>query len=196
AIAPGDTIKFSASGSPAKNLPDGMAGDEKIILELIHGAQREICIQLLSYSPSDRKTKYYAKLDNALRTAASRGVTVNLLFSDWNTRADELPYLQSLDILPNINVRLGTIPEYSGGYVSFARVEHCKYMVVDDSLSWIGTSNWSRNYFYDSRNLGLSITSRTVTQTLRKIFDKSWDAPYAWQPLPGREYPEKFHGEK
>jgi len=194
--APGDTIRFSVSGSPAKNLPDGLAGDEKSILTLIRNARREISIQLLSYSPADRKTKYYTKLDNALRTAAARGVTVNLLVSDWNTRTDELPYLQSLDILPNINVKLGTIPEYSGGYIPFARVEHCKYMVVDDTLSWIGTSNWSRNYFYDSRNLGLSIESRAVNQTLRKIFVKSWNAPYAWQPLPGREYPEKFHGEK
>jgi len=194
--SPGDTIRFSASGSPMKNLPDGIAGDEKTILNLNRNAQREICIQLLSYSPLDRKTKYYAKLDDALRTAAARGVTVNLLVSDWNTDPRELPYLQSLDILPNINVKLGTIPEYSGGYISFARVEHCKYMVVDDSLAWIGTSNWSRNYFYDSRNLGLSIASRSVNRTLRQIFTKSWNAPYAWQPLPGKEYPEKFHGEK
>jgi len=194
--APGDTIRFSASGSPAKNLPDGMASDEKAILTLIRNAQHEICIQLLSYSPLDRKTKYYAKLDDALRTAAARGVTVNLLVSDWNTAPRELPFLQSLDILPNINVKLGTIPEFSGGYISFARVEHCKYMIVDDSLAWIGTSNWSRNYFYDSRNLGLSIASRTVNQTLHQIFDISWNAPYTWQPLPGKEYPEKFHGEK
>jgi len=195
-ITPLDTIKFIASGSPARNLPDGMAGDEKTILELIRSARHEICVQLLSYSPLDRKTKYWAKIDDALRKATASGVSVNLLISDWNTSADELPYLQSLDILPNINVKLGTIPESSEGYISFARVEHCKYMVIDDSLIWIGTSNWSRNYFYNSRNLGLSIENGNVARIMKQIFLKSWDSPYAWQPVPGREYPEKFHGEK
>jgi len=196
AIAPGDTVKFTASGSPARNLPDGMTSDEKVILELIRCAKKEINIQLLYYSPLDKKTQYWSKLDNALREAAARGVVVNLLVSDWNISADELPYLQSLDILPNINLKISSIPEYSAGYIPFARVEHCKYMIVDESLSWIGTSNWSRNYFYDSRNLGLKIENATFAKTLRNIFLKSWDSPYAWQLIPGQDYPEKFHGEK
>ncbi len=196
AIAPGDTVKFTASGSPARNLPDGMTSDEKVILELIRCAKKEINIQLLSYSPLDKKTQYWSKLDNALREAAARGVVVNLLVSDWNISADELPYLQSLDILPNINLKISSIPEYSGGYIPFARVEHCKYMVVDESLSWLGTSNWARNYFYDSRNLGLKIENATFAKTLRNIFLKSWDSPYVWQLIPGQDYPEKFHGEK
>jgi len=196
AIAPGDTVKFTASGSPARNLPDGMTSDEKVILELIRCAKKEINIQLLYYSPLDKKTQYWSKLDNALREAAVRGVVVNLLVSDWNISADELPYLQSLDILPNINLKISSIPEYSAGYIPFARVEHCKYMIVDESLSWIGTSNWSRNYFYDSRNLGLKIENATFANTFRNIFIKSWDSPYVWQLIPGRDYPEKFHGEK
>nr|HRD18469.1 phospholipase D-like domain-containing protein [Candidatus Neomarinimicrobiota bacterium] len=196
AIAPGDTVKFTASGSPARNLPDGMTSDEKVILELIRCAKKEINIQLLYYSPLDKKTQYWSKLDNALREAAVRGVVVNLLVSDWNISADELPYLQSLDILPNINLKISSIPEYSAGYIPFARVEHCKYMITDESLCWIGTSNWSRNYFYDSRNLGLKIENATFAKTLRNIFLKSWDSPYAWQIIPGQDYPEKFHGEK
>lgn len=195
-IAPQDTVKFIACGSPARNLPNGMASDEKIISELIRSARQEICIQLLSYSPLDKKTKYWAKIDDALRKASASGVVVNLLVSDWSTGADKLPYLQSLDILPNINVKLSTIPEFSGGYIPFARVEHCKYMVVDSSLSWIGTSNWSRNYFYNSRNLGLGIENATVARTLKTIFLKSWNSSYAWQPVPGQEYPEKFRGEQ
>jgi len=195
-IAPGDTVEFTASGSPARNLPDGIASDEKVILELIRCAKKEINIQLLSYSPLDKKTKYWAKIDNALREAAAHGIIVNLLVSDWNISADELPYLQSLDILPNINLKISSIPEYSAGYIPYARVEHCKYMVIDESLSWVGSNNWSRNYFYDSRNVGLKIENATVAKTLRNIFTKSWNSPYAWQPIPGQNYPEKFHGEK
>ncbi|HPD25181.1 MAG TPA: phospholipase D-like domain-containing protein, partial [Candidatus Marinimicrobia bacterium] len=85
---------------------------------------------------------------------------------------------------------------YSGGYIPFARVEHCKYMVADESLCWIGTSNWARNYFYDSRNVGLKIENATVANTFQNIFIKSWDSPYVWQLIPGRDYLEKFHGEK
>ena len=192
----GDTLKFTALGSPARNLPDGFAPEEKMILQALRQAKKSAYVQLLAYSPLDSKTNYYARLDDALRAAAARGVDVRLLISDWATKKSELPYLQSLGILPNLTVRLSTIPESSAGYLPFARVEHCKYLVVDDNLTWLGTSNWSRNYFYNSRNLGLLIENRTVTNRFREIFLKSWESPYAWSPQPGVEYPVKFYGEQ
>jgi len=192
----GDTLKFTALGSPARNLPDGFAPEEKMILQALRQAKKSAFVQLLAYSPLDSKTNYYARLDDALRASAARGVDVRLLISDWTTKKSELPYLQSLGLLPNLTVRLSTIPESSAGYLPFARVEHCKYMVVDDNFTWLGTSNWARNYFYNSRNLGLLIENRTMTNRLRDIFLKSWESPYAWSPQPGVEYPVKFYGEK
>ena len=190
----GETVRFYLTGSPADLLPAGMRWDETAIVELIDSAKQQISIQLLSYSPLQRKT-YYARLDQALRRAATRGVSVHLLVSDWCQRPDEIPYLKSLAVWPGISVKLSTIPQWSGGYISYSRVEHCKYMIVDDQMVWLGTSNWKRDYFYDSRNVALVVQSHTLNQLLRQVFAKSWDGEYSWLVRPEATYTPKFYGE-
>jgi len=128
--------------------------------------------------------------------AAKRGVDVRLLCSDWCTKSYEIPYLKKLVQLPGLQVTISTIPEWSGGYIPFARVEHCKYMIVDDSLSWIGSSNWEKNYFSDSRNVGVIIRNSQVNTLLSNIFLKSWDGPYVQTVDPQKEYKPKFYGER
>jgi hypothetical protein len=41
-----------------------------------------------------------------------------------------------------------SIPEWSGGYIPFARVEHCKYIVADNTKFWLGTSSCKKGYFH------------------------------------------------
>jgi len=191
-----DPIQFFASASPPANYPTPFIGDEQAILQTISEARERICIQLLSYTPSTAQKEYYAALDNALRQAALRGVKVQLLFSDWCQKPYEMPYLKSLTVLPNITVKLSTIPEYSGGYIPYARVEHCKYMLVDDQYVWVGTSNWKRNYFYGSRNLGVVVISPAVNRILSRVFSHSWQGPYSWVIEPDKEYQPKQYGER
>ncbi len=191
----GTVINFYPTANPLNYVPDGFQWDEIALLKLIAAARKSIYVQLLSYSTEDRNGAVYVKLDNALRAAAARGVDIRLLISDWATDDHELPGLKDLARIANISVRLSTIPEWSQGYIPYARVEHCKYCVVDDSLSWLGTSNWSKSYFYTSRNLGLVVGNPAINARLRAIFLKSWDSPYAWQLKPEQHYPVKFHGE-
>ena len=66
----------------------------------------------------------------------------------------------------NIEVKLVTIPEWSGGFIPFARVIHAKYLVVDAEHSWLGTSNWSKDYFFKSRNVGIVVNGLA----LRHVF--------------------------
>ncbi|MFA4839315.1 MAG: phospholipase D-like domain-containing protein [Candidatus Neomarinimicrobiota bacterium] len=190
-----DTIRFYPTASPFDDIPNGFQWDETAIVAAIDRAKKSVYVQLLSYTPSERNGLYDV-LDNALRRAAARGVDVRLLVSDWCQKKYEMPFLKNLTILPNIEVKLSTIPEYEGGYISFARVEHCKMMTVDDSLTWIGTSNWSRGYFYDSRNVGLVIRNGKINETVKSIFLKSWDGPYSWTIRPEIDYKPKFYGEK
>ncbi|PIS27903.1 MAG: hypothetical protein COT43_08155 [Candidatus Marinimicrobia bacterium CG08_land_8_20_14_0_20_45_22] len=190
-----DAIRFYPTANPVGDIPEGFQWDETAIVAAIDQAKKSVYVQLLSYSPSERNGLYDV-LDNALRRAAARGVDVRLLVSDWCQKKYEVPFLKSLTVLPNIEVKLSTIPEYEGGYISFARVEHCKMMTVDDSLTWIGTSNWSRDYFYDSRNVGLIIRSAKINETVKSIFLKSWNGPYSWNIQTDVEYQTKFYGEK
>jgi phosphatidylserine/phosphatidylglycerophosphate/cardiolipin synthase-like enzyme len=190
----GETVSIFPTISPNKLVPQGLEKDEGQILNLINNAKEKVYIQLLSYEPAYR-SEFYPAIDNALRAAAVRGVQIKLMVSDWNKRQPGIQFLKSLQVIPNIEVKLSTVPPYSGGFIPFARVKHCKFMLVDDSLSWVGTSNWAKNYFYNSRNLGLVFRSRKVNDLIEKVFLKSWESSHTYFVDPSEDYEPPRIGE-
>ncbi len=190
-----DTIKFIPTMSPKNLIPDTALWDEKNITDLIARARGEVDLQVMTYSPVSRDKTYYAALDNALRGAAVRGVNVNIIVADWSKDHPTIDYLKSLSLVPRIRVKLSEIPDWSGGYIPFARVEHCKYLVIDTSACWIGTSNWEKSYFYTTRNLGVVVLDEKFSRRLRDIFYKDWDGPYTSLIQADREYAPRRHGE-
>ncbi|MBZ0202320.1 MAG: FAM83 family protein [Ignavibacteria bacterium] len=147
------------------------------ITKLIGTAKTEINLQFLSYNPVT-KDGYWEEVDMALISATKRGVKVKLLVSDWNLGKTAVEHFKELIQYPNFEVRYTAIPEYSGGFISYARVEHCKFITADYK-TWIGTSNMSYDYFYESRNVGLVIENEKFTKRVREIFYKSWDSEYS-----------------
>ncbi len=83
----------------------------------------------LNYSPAAEE-RYYGVIDNALQPAAVRGVQVRMIVSNWNIREPDIYYLKSLQIISGVEIGISTIPEHSKSFIPFARVEHCKYMLV------------------------------------------------------------------
>jgi phosphatidylserine/phosphatidylglycerophosphate/cardiolipin synthase-like enzyme len=191
----GDTLEFIPTMSPRQLIPDTSLWDEKNIIDLIDRAKQEVSFQVLTYSPVARDKTYYAELDNALRRAAVRGVKVKMIVSDWSKDHPTIDYLKSLSVVPNIQVKLSEIPDWSGGYVPFARVEHCKYLVIDSSACWIGTSNWEKSYFYNTRNLGVVVLNGKFARRVRDIFYKGWNSPYTSLVKPEVDYKPRRHGE-
>ena len=125
-----DTGYIYLVSSPPELTPSGipLAGEE--LLKLIGNAEKSIEVQVLQYSLKVYgKDEYWDVLDNALRDAAGRGVQVKLILSDWCKSKPKIDYLKDLSLVPNIEVKLSTIPQWSEDFISFARVEHCKYMV-------------------------------------------------------------------
>jgi phosphatidylserine/phosphatidylglycerophosphate/cardiolipin synthase-like enzyme len=164
--------------------------DEIRLLKLINNANDNIKIQLLSYSPLSHH-EFFGVLDVALRRAAARGVKVEMILSDWNFYSPRIDYIKSLHAIPNVEIKFSTIPEASEGYIGYARVEHCKYMVVDDKEFWLGTSNWSKSYFHNGRNLGLIVQNNKLSERVSAIFDKSWNSPYCKLVDLGKIYERK-----
>ncbi len=164
--------------------------DETQLLDMIRSAESSIRIQLLSYSPLSREG-LYEHLDFALRKAAARGVHVQMILSDWNFYSPRIEYIKSLHAIPNIDIKFSTIPEASEGYIGYARVEHCKFMVVDDKAFWLGTSNWSESYFYRGRNLGIVLENEKLSGRVGQIFLKSWNSEYCRRVELGRIYERK-----
>lgn len=181
-------VSVTPAMSPKDWLPDGSWWDLPQILALLDGATESVRVQLLSYRTVGRDKAWWGELDNALRRAAARGVSVQLLLADWSKRRGTIEDLQSLQCVPNLEVRLVTIPEWSGGFVPFSRVVHCKYLVVDGARFWLGTSNWSRDYFFASRNVGVVVEGGALPARLDAFFVDTWASDYAYPVDPSATY--------
>ena len=186
--AGGDTLSALVAASPASGLPEGIPWDLPLMVEMIDAARDSVHLQLLSYGVTDREKRLFHDLDSALRRASVRGVQVRIILSNWSKSRYSVPWIKSLAVLPNIEVRFTNIPEYSGGFIPFARVEHAKFLTVDGTGLWIGTSNWSRGYFFDSRNISLFFRGRGATVDPDRVFNLSWHGPYAETVDPAADY--------
>jgi phosphatidylserine/phosphatidylglycerophosphate/cardiolipin synthase-like enzyme len=169
--------------SPKDLLPAGVAWDLPRLIALVDGAKTSIHVQLLTYLAGD-----WDELEAPLRRAAARGVTVELVLADWMKRASTLAGAQQLAKVPHVEIRLVTIPLATRGFIPFARVTHAKLLVVDGARGWLGTGNWERDYFYQSRNLGLVVDDAALVGQLERFFDDTWRSPYASRLDPDATY--------
>jgi len=190
-----DPLKYWPTFSPTGQIPDEALWDEKQLVNLIDSAQVDIYVHVLTYSPVASKNGYYAVLDNALRRAATRGVKVHVMCADWSKRKPTIDYLKSLGLIPNIEVKMSTIPEWSRGFIPYARVDHSKFLVVDDRWCWIGTSNWEKSYFHNARNIGVVVENKAINKILKKIYLKNWNSSYSYLLKPEIEYAPPKIGE-
>lgn len=180
----GETVRIDLATSPQKMSPEA-SWELPAIVELINHAQHKLRIELLVYrgpQESDRDTPM-ARIEQALHAAAARGVRVEILFSDWMLRDSHKSGLRGLRDRPNIAVKIVTIPPSSKGDIPFARLIHAKYLTVDESSFWLGSSNWEDRYFLRSRNVGVRVQSPRLCRELEQSFDALWTSPYA-TPLP------------
>jgi phosphatidylserine/phosphatidylglycerophosphate/cardiolipin synthase-like enzyme len=184
----GDTVRVTPVYSPQGYLPDPASWDLPKLVRLIDGAKRSVRVQLLTYKAKGRDGSTFPELEEALKRAAGRGVKVELLVADWSKRKGTIEGLQALHSPPGLTVKLVTIPQWSGGFIPFARVVHAKYLVVDGEAAWVGTSNWERDYFTQSRNVGVIVEGAAFASQLERFFADTWGSPYAEEVDPKATY--------
>ncbi len=171
-----DIILYPAF-SPAGFSPDKFSREETELLKIIRKTKHRLLIQMYSYSlKGEEKDAVYDKIDKALRDAAGRGVKIKIIFSNWAIKKVATESIQSLSAVPNIEIKFSSIPQYSGGFIPYSRVDHCKYFISDSTLSWLSTSNWEQNYFYESRNATLIIQNEDINSLLEEVFLRSWNS--------------------
>ena len=169
-IAVGATVSVVAS--PENQNPSGVPYTGTAITDLMAQAKSTIRIQVMEYVAGQWKL-----LDSAIRAAAARGVHVQLAVdvSDIKkARAD----LQSLAGVSGVEVKSVTIPQWSGGSIPFARLIHSKYMVIDDQSAWVGSENWSKGYYLNTRDVGLVVHGADTAASLNQIFALVWQSNY------------------
>ncbi|XP_024837985.1 5'-3' exonuclease PLD4 isoform X10 [Bos taurus] len=190
------TVYFSAS--PPSLCPHGRTRDLDALLAVMGAAREFLYASVMEYFPTTRfrhPASYWPVLDTALRVAAfSRGVRVRLLVSCWlNTDPRMFPFLRSLQALSNpaanvsMDVKVFIVPVGNHSNIPFSRVNHSKFMVTEKA-AYIGTSNWSEDYFSSTSGVGLVVSQRasgaqpgvsTVQEQLRQLFERDWSSRYA-----------------
>jgi phospholipase D3/4 len=195
----GDQSFASISSSPKQFNPNGRTNDIDAILSVITSAKKFIYIAVMDYFPIflySRPTQFWPVIDNALREAAIvRGIEVRVMGSHWNhTRKSMFNFLKSLDSFYNFDKRGGNIAaklfqvpaDENQAKIPFARVNHNKYMVTDE-VAYIGTSNWSADYFTNTGGVAFIAREKNNTcyqtlslrQKLVNVFERDWDSTYA-----------------
>ncbi|XP_064599965.1 5'-3' exonuclease PLD3-like [Liolophura sinensis] len=193
------------SSSPASFCPKGRTVDIDAIIQVIREAQEFVFVAVMDYLPvivnySGKPSKFWPIIDDELRRAAfDRQVQVRVLGSLWNhTDPSMLKFLTSLSEISrtgqgSIEVKMFKVPTYTEAQarIPFARVNHNKYMVTERS-AYIGTSNWSGDYFVSTGGIGLivtqpkpeeeGVTNLPVRQQVEDIFRRDWDSRYS-QPV-------------
>jgi len=205
------------SSSPPPVSPAGRTDDVTAIVAVIDDAAVSVDVAVMDYYPRSLYSKdvsFWPVFDNALRRAAvERGVRVRVLASHWSsTRPDLVRWLRSLAAIsqhaslanssladealgwgPRVHVeaKMFVVPAFTPEQkdIPFGRVNHNKYMVTD-RVAYIGTSNWSEDYFTNTGGVGL-VVNETLTQAsesaqgsslrtqLQAVFDRDWNSEYA-----------------
>uniref|UniRef100_A0A8B9RA30 Phospholipase D family, member 7 n=1 Tax=Astyanax mexicanus TaxID=7994 RepID=A0A8B9RA30_ASTMX len=187
------------SSAPPQLATYGRSDDLSTILSVIADANEFIYVSVMDYIPMSQFTnppRFWPAIDSALREAAcARGVEVKLLVSCWSHSPGAMfVFLQSLAVLGktplscNIHVNVFEVPSTPEQLlIPFARVNHAKYMVTD-RVVYIGTSNWSENYFTHTAGVGLVVNQtgsvvekrqQTVQNQLQEIFQRDWNSDYS-----------------
>ncbi|XP_055913518.1 5'-3' exonuclease PLD3-like [Eupeodes corollae] len=198
-----DDLNFNTffSSSPPPFSATGRTNDLDAIVNVILSAEKFVHIAVMDYYPLiiySPKIRYWPFIDDALRTAAIENkVSVKLLISLWgSSRPSEDYFLKSLSSLTSsfkgvdIEIRRFIVPaDPDQAKIPFGRVNHNKYMVTDNT-AYIGTSNWSGDYFTDTAGIGLIIkdsnndrkdNDTTIVTQLTSVFERDWNSPYAFE---------------
>ncbi|KFP87686.1 Phospholipase D4, partial [Apaloderma vittatum] len=186
------------SASPPAFCAENRTYDLFAITSIISEAQKFVYVSVMEYFPTSRfihPERYWPTIDNALRRAAfNNRVKIRLLVSCW-THSDPnmFYYLRSLRALDNprahisVSVKLFIVPVLNHTNIPHGRVNHNKYMVTDQ-VAYIGTSNWSEDYFVNTAGVGLIIKQNLtnvqrrylpIQEQLKNIFERDWNSKYA-----------------
>ncbi|XP_053329151.1 5'-3' exonuclease PLD3 [Spea bombifrons] len=192
------------SSSPPPLSAKGRTDDIQALLSVIDDAKKFVYISVMDYTPTQEfayPKRYWPAIDSRLREAVyERRVSVRLLISCWkNSKPYMFPFLESLAALHSnkshfdIQVKIFVVPATpEQKKIPYARVNHNKYMVTD-RVAYIGTSNWSGDYFMRTAGSALIVNqtisanaTNTVQERLLDVFERDWNSNYS-HPLRGLE---------
>jgi phosphatidylserine/phosphatidylglycerophosphate/cardiolipin synthase-like enzyme len=188
ALLGGAEVSYHLAFGPAGFIPKGDDVEIDQLLKLISSATDTIHGQVMTYALAEYGSKRWPELDEAFRTAAARGVKVELVFADWGMGGKADRDIKALAKTENISVKISSLPQAASGFIPYARVEHLKYLVVDGKTAYVTTSNWGPGYFLTTRSAAVFIEGAPAAAVLEDVFFRTWNGPYVQPVDPLKEY--------
>ncbi|XP_033014398.1 phospholipase D3 [Lacerta agilis] len=194
------------SSAPPALCATGRTEDLQSLVSIVDDADEFVYIEVMSYLPTmefSHPKRFWPVIDDHLRKAAyERRVRVRLLVGCWrHSKANMFPFLRSLAAMHDVRthysmeVRLFVVPaNETQARIPYARVNHSKFMVTD-KVAYIGTSNWSGDYFLHTAGSALVVNQShvgageqpTVRDRLQAVFERDWNSRYSQElSLPGQ----------
>ena len=185
-----DPVTAFPAFSPPALTPQALSTEQTSLVQMINQSRQVLRIQVMTLSAIKQYglKGWWPAIDGALRDAAARGVSVQIIVADWALQEPMQAYLKSLAVLPGITVKFSQLPASSKGFIPYARVEHAKYAVADDRAIYIGTGNWEWSYFNTTVDASVFAHGTQPAKTLTRIFNRDWNGPYVTVLEPGKTY--------
>lgn len=131
-------------------MPVFSPSDSEEIFNLIRDAKYEIKVEVYEFS--------YRALADALADAREHGVSVKVILE---------PSVYQNNAMFNYLVNKGIEVSWASKFHN----THSKFMVVDDSIVFVGSMNWSENSLKNNREASVIVYSKDISKRFEEVFD-------------------------
>lgn len=132
----------------------------------IYAADHFILLQLMYISWGSRTTNQANQLVYALGNATARNVTVMVMLEeamDYYEETKEVLEERGIHVIP-ANATQG-----------FPLFIHNKGVLIDDTLAFVGSVNWSQYSLKYNRETGALINSSGITRWIKGVYEEDWE---------------------
>jgi phosphatidylserine/phosphatidylglycerophosphate/cardiolipin synthase-like enzyme len=106
-----------------------------------------------------------------LASAGERGVKIRFLMEEKGKSASDMPTIERLKKIPNLDFRFIEFGKLRG-----QGIIHAKYIVVDKAVAYVGSQNFDWRSLSHIHETGLRISDAAIVNQVRAIFDFDWQA--------------------
>ncbi len=151
-------------------LPTQSGEVKEEIKQLINSAEKSIYIAL--YDTNDKE------LVNDLLIAHRKGIDVRVIM-DNEEATDEWDIVSPLDIKNILRT------DYSK-----SNFMHNKFMIIDGTAVWTGSTNWTENGLFYNNNNSILINSKELADNYTTEFNEMWNGEFGAKSPPNTPYPK------
>lgn len=171
-----ENAKTNGNITPPLNHPNFVVSPvnaEQKIVDLINAAHKSILGMVENIGSNS--------VINALSQARSRGVSVQLITPECDLNTNPLYNYPTLYTLAKAGGEMRVMPSPSSPQTPYI---HAKTLVIDSSIAFLGSENFSMNSLTQAREMGVVFTSTPLVQTLEKAIQVDWAKSLPLPPTP------------